>query len=52
VVDGVPLGTGAGGGISAGRDALNFLNPADIESITVLKTRPRQPSMERTPPTV
>ncbi|SRR6266550_3114838 len=37
VVDGVPLGTGAGGGISAGRDALNFLNPADIESITVLK---------------
>jgi TonB-dependent starch-binding outer membrane protein SusC len=37
VVDGVPLGTGAGGGLSAGRDALNFLNPADIESITVLK---------------
>jgi len=37
VVDGVPLGTGAGGGISAGRDALNFLNPNDIESITVLK---------------
>ena len=37
VVDGVPLGTGSGGGISAGGDALNFLNPNDIESITVLK---------------
>lgn len=37
VVDGVPVGTGAGGGISAGRDALNFLNPGDIESMTVLK---------------
>ncbi|MGE5744557.1 MAG: SusC/RagA family TonB-linked outer membrane protein, partial [Gemmatimonadota bacterium] len=37
VVDGVPVGTGAGGGISAGRDALNFLNPNDIESMTVLK---------------
>jgi len=46
VVDGVPLGTGAGGGISIGRDSLNpsagrnplnFLNPDDIESITVLK---------------
>jgi len=37
VVDGMPLGTGAGGGLSAGRDALNFLNPNDIESITVLK---------------
>jgi len=46
VVDGVPLGTGAGGGISIGRDTLNpsagrnplnFLNPGDIESITVLK---------------
>src|SRR5213082_3683453 len=46
VVDGVPLGTGAGGGLSvgrdtlnpsAGRDALNFLNPADIASVTVLK---------------
>jgi iron complex outermembrane receptor protein len=35
VVDGVPLGTG--GGLSAGRNALNFLNPNDIESITVLK---------------
>ncbi len=38
VVDGVPVGTGSGGGLSpAGRDALNFLNPNDIESITVLK---------------
>ncbi len=37
VVDGVPLGAGAGGGLSAGRDALNFLNTNDIESITVLK---------------
>ena len=35
VVDGLPIGVG--GGISAGRDALNFLNPNDIESITVLK---------------
>src|SRR5690348_2272686 len=38
VVDGVPLGTGAGGGLPVtGRDPLNFLNPDDIESITVLK---------------
>ncbi len=37
VVDGIPLGNGAGGGLSAGRDPLNFLNPGDIESITVLK---------------
>jgi iron complex outermembrane receptor protein len=37
VVDGVPLGTGAGGGITTGRDPLNFLNSADIESITVLR---------------
>jgi TonB-dependent starch-binding outer membrane protein SusC len=35
VVDGVPLPTG--GGLSAGRNPLNFLNPDDIESITVLK---------------
>ena len=35
VVDGLPLAIG--GGISAGRDPLNFLNPADIETITVLK---------------
>lgn len=37
VINGVPVGTGAGGGISAGRDALNFLAPDDIESITVLR---------------
>lgn len=37
VIDGMPVGSGAGGGLSAGRDPLNFLNPDDIESITVLK---------------
>src|SRR5207245_8041795 len=37
VVDGVPLGTGSGGGISTGNDALNYLNPNDIAGITVLK---------------
>ncbi|MGQ0815068.1 MAG: SusC/RagA family TonB-linked outer membrane protein [Gemmatimonadota bacterium] len=37
VVDGVPLGTGSGAGLSAGRNPLNFLNPEDIESVTVLK---------------
>lgn len=37
VIDGMPLGTGAGTGISTGRDPLNFLNPNDIQSITVLK---------------
>jgi len=37
VIDGMPIGTGAGGGLSDGRDALNFLNPNEIESITVLK---------------
>lgn len=37
VVDGVPLGAGSGGGISAGRDPLNFLNPNDIASVSVLK---------------
>lgn len=37
VIDGVPLGTGAGAGLSAGRNPLNFLNPKDIESVTVLK---------------
>src|SRR5262245_15608312 len=37
VIDGMPVSTGAGGGISAGREALNFLNPNDVESITVLK---------------
>lgn len=35
VIDGVPLAVG--GGISAGRNPLNFLNPSDIESVTVLK---------------
>jgi TonB-dependent starch-binding outer membrane protein SusC len=35
VLDGVPLPVG--GGLSAGRNPLNFLNPEDIESITVLK---------------
>ena len=35
VVDGVPITVG--GGTSAGRNPLNFLNPNDIESITVLK---------------
>src|SRR5207237_2491025 len=33
VVDGVPLGTGAGGGLSAGRDPLNFLSPSDLDNI-------------------
>jgi len=37
VVDGVPLGDGAGGGLSAGRDPLSFINPNDIENITVLR---------------
>jgi iron complex outermembrane receptor protein len=36
VVDGLPIGTG-GGLATGGRDPLNFLNPNDIESITVLK---------------
>jgi TonB-linked SusC/RagA family outer membrane protein len=35
VVDGVPLAVG--GGISAGRNPLNFLNANDISSMTVLK---------------
>ncbi len=40
VIDGMPIGTGAGGGLrlgDTGRNPLNFLNPEDIESITVLK---------------
>lgn len=35
VIDGVPLAVG--GGVSNGRNPLNFLNPGDIETITVLK---------------
>lgn len=35
LIDGVPIPTG--GGLSAGRSPLNFLNPNDIESFTVLK---------------
>lgn len=35
VIDGVPIA--AGGGLSAGRNPLNFLNPEDIERVTVLK---------------
>ncbi len=35
VVDGVPLNVG--GGLSSGRNPMNFLNPADIREITVLK---------------
>lgn len=37
IVDGLPVGGGAGGGLSAGRNPLNALNPNDIASITVLK---------------
>ncbi len=35
VVDGVPLPNG--GGVTVGRNALSFLNPQDIENVTVLK---------------
>jgi iron complex outermembrane receptor protein len=35
VVDGVPLPVG--GGLSGGRNPLNFLNPQDIANVTVLK---------------
>ena len=35
VIDGVPITVG--GGASAGRSPMNFINPADIENITVLK---------------
>jgi TonB-dependent starch-binding outer membrane protein SusC len=35
VVDGIPLAPG--GGLSAGRNPLNFINPSDIARITVLK---------------
>ncbi|MGE0353408.1 MAG: SusC/RagA family TonB-linked outer membrane protein [Gemmatimonadales bacterium] len=37
IVDGMPLGTGAGAGVSNGRDPLNFLNSDDIQDITVLR---------------
>ncbi|MGE3614896.1 MAG: SusC/RagA family TonB-linked outer membrane protein [Gemmatimonadales bacterium] len=37
VIDGVPVGAGAGGGLSAGRNPLNFLNPNEIDNITVLR---------------
>jgi iron complex outermembrane receptor protein len=37
IIDGMPVGNYSGGGISAGRDPLNALNPDDIESITVLR---------------
>ena len=38
VVDGMPLGGGAGGGLApVGKDGLNFINPEDIQSITVLR---------------
>ena len=35
VIDGVPVTVG--GGISAGRNPLNFLNPSEIASMTILK---------------
>ena len=35
VIDGVPITVG--GGVSSGRNPLNFLNPNDIASITILK---------------
>lgn len=37
IIDGMPVSSGAGGGLSAGRDPLNFLNGGDIENITVLR---------------
>ena len=37
VIDGTPVGSGAGGGLSIGRDPLASLNPDEIESITVLR---------------
>ncbi|HXY70695.1 MAG TPA: TonB-dependent receptor plug domain-containing protein, partial [Gemmatimonadales bacterium] len=37
VIDGMPVSVSAGSQLSGGRDALNVLNPADIESITVLR---------------
>jgi TonB-linked SusC/RagA family outer membrane protein len=37
IVDGQPLSTDAGGGVTSGRDPLNFINPDDIASMTVLR---------------
>ncbi len=37
VIDGVAVGFGSGGGLSAGRNPLNFLDPNDIENVTVLR---------------
>ena len=37
VIDGMPISSGAGGGLSVGRDPLNSINPDDIENITVLR---------------
>jgi iron complex outermembrane receptor protein len=37
VIDGMPIASGAGGGLTVGRDPLNSINPNDIESITVLR---------------
>ena len=37
VIDGMPVGRGSGGGVTATRDPLDFLNPNDIQSVTVLK---------------
>jgi iron complex outermembrane receptor protein len=37
VIDGQAVGAGSGGGLSGGRDPLNFLNSDDIASITVLR---------------
>jgi TonB-linked SusC/RagA family outer membrane protein len=37
VIDGVAIGTGSGAGLSAGRNPLNFLDPNDIENVTVLR---------------
>jgi iron complex outermembrane receptor protein len=36
VVDGVPL-DGAGGGVVGGRNPLSFVNPSDIQDVTVLR---------------
>lgn len=37
VIDGTPVGSGAGGGLSIGRDPLATLNANEIENITVLR---------------